>query len=107
MHGNVVDHPLADVLDAGFRQAHLIGLYERPLLPPEEGESDLRRAARTFAELITAEHLHPEMCATSMRGEATLRLLSMPFSDPKKIEQVIGTTINQAAFAQVTGANQQ
>ncbi len=77
-------------LDAGFRQTSLIGLYERPLLPPLEGESQLDRAARTLEELIATERLQPEMCAASMQGEAVLRILSLPFSDPKKIEQVLG-----------------
>ncbi len=77
-------------LSAGFRQSQLTGLYERPLLPPIEGETELTRAARTVAELIADEKLHAEMFATSLGGDATLRLLTMPFADPKKIEQVLG-----------------
>lgn len=77
-------------LAAGFRQSHLTGLYERPLLDPVEGEAPLERAARTVAALIADEKLEAEMFATSLGGEATLRLLTMPFADPKKIEQVLG-----------------
>lgn len=75
---------------AGFRQSHLTGLYERPLLDPVEGETELARKARTAAQLMADEKLSAEMFATSLGGEATLRLLTMPFSDPKKIEQVLG-----------------
>jgi general secretion pathway protein L len=77
-------------LDAGFRQSHLAGFYERRLLEPVEGESELERAARTVAVLIEEEGLEAEMFSSALGSEATLRLLQMPFSDPKKIEQVLG-----------------
>jgi general secretion pathway protein L len=77
-------------LEAGFRQTQLLGLYERPLVDKRDGESELERAARTVAALITEERLSAEMVATAMGGEAVLRLLTLPFNDPKKIEQVLG-----------------
>lgn len=77
-------------LSAGFRQSHLTGLYERPLVEAVEGDTPLSRAARTAAAIIAEEGLEAEMFATSLGGEATLRLLSLPFADPKKIQQVLG-----------------
>ena len=78
-------------LEAGFRQAKLIGLYERPLAEPVEGESELERKTRTLKELIADEQLEPEMCATTLGGEAVIRLLTiqMENADRKKIEQLL------------------
>ena len=41
------------------------------------------------------------MCTTSMRGEAILRLLSLPFSDPKKIEQVLGYELESQILTEI------
>ena len=90
-------------LSAGFRQSQLTGLYERALLPAGDGESELQRAARTVAALIADEGLRAEMFATSLGGEATLRLLSMPFSDPKKIEQVLGYELESQILGELEG----
>src|SRR5581483_3342789 len=90
-------------MEAGFRTAKLVGLYEKPLLPREEGESDLQRAARTAGELIAEERLEAEMCATTLGGEATLRLITLPFSDPKKIEQVLGYELESQILGELEG----
>jgi type IV pilus assembly protein PilM len=90
-------------LEAGFRQSHLTATYERPLLPAVEGETALQRAARTAASLIADEQLQAEMFATSMGGEATLRLLTMPFADPKKIEQVLGYELESQILGELEG----
>jgi general secretion pathway protein L len=90
-------------LEAGFRQSHLTGLYERQLLEPVEGETPLERAARTAAQLIADERLSAEMFATSLGGEATLRLLTMPFADPKKIEQVLGYELESQILGELDG----
>jgi general secretion pathway protein L len=90
-------------LSAGFRQSQLTGLYERPLLPAIEGETPLTRAARTVAELIADEKLAAEMFATSLGGDTTLRLLSMPFSDPKKIDQVLGYELESQILGELEG----
>jgi type IV pilus assembly protein PilM len=94
-------------LMAGFRQAHLSGVYEKVLLPPEEGEgegeSHLDRAARTAAALIAEERLHAEMHATSMGGDAMLRLITMPFSDKRKIEQVLGYELESQILGDLEG----
>jgi general secretion pathway protein L len=90
-------------LEAGFRQAQLVGLYERTLLPAEAGETELKRAARTLKALIDDERLEPEMCATTMGGEAVIRLLSVPFADRKKIEQVLGFELESQILGEVEG----
>jgi general secretion pathway protein L len=90
-------------LEAGFRTAKLIGLYEKPLLPREEGESDLARAARTVGAVIEEEDLSAEMCATTLGGEATLRLITLPFGDPKKIEQVLGYELESQILGELEG----
>jgi type IV pilus assembly protein PilM len=89
-------------LEAGFRNAKLGGLYEKPLLPAIEGESELQRAARTVGELIKEQQLSPEMCATSLGGEATLRLITLPFADPKKIEQVLGYELESQILGEIS-----
>lgn len=90
-------------LSAGFRQSQLTGLYERALLPPVAGETPLARGARTVAALIADERLDAEMFATSLGGDTTLRLLSMPFSDPKKIEQVLGYELESQILGELEG----
>jgi general secretion pathway protein L len=89
-------------LDAGFRQSRLIGLYERRLLEPVEGESELQRGARTLAALMSEAGLEAEMFASGVGAEATLRLLEMPFSDPKKIEQVLGYELESQILGELS-----
>jgi general secretion pathway protein L len=76
-------------LEAGLRRAKLVGIYERPLLPAEEGESHHDRGARTLKALIDEVGLKPEMNATTMGGEAVLRLLSFPWPQKKLIAQAL------------------
>ena len=90
-------------LEAGFRTSRLLGLYEKPLVEKIEGESDLQRAARTAGALFAENDLRPEMCATSLGGEATLRLISLPFADPKKIEQVLGYELESQILGEISG----
>jgi type IV pilus assembly protein PilM len=90
-------------LSAGFRQSQLTGLHERKLEEPLEGETQLQRAARTAAALIADEKLEAEMFATSLGGDATLRLLTMPFADPKKIEQVLGYELESQILGELDG----
>jgi general secretion pathway protein L len=90
-------------LEAGFRVTKLIGLYEKPLLPREEGETDLARAARTLGELIAEHKLEPEMCATTLGGEATIRLIRLPLADPKKIDQVLGYELESQILGDLEG----
>ena len=43
------------------------------------------------------------MFATSLGGDATLRLLTMPFADPKKIEQVLGYELESQILGELDG----
>jgi general secretion pathway protein L len=89
-------------LEAGFRSSRLCGLYEKPLLPKLEGENDLEQRARTAQALIAEQQLSPEMCATSMGGDATIRLVTLPFADPKKIEQVLGYELESQILGEIS-----
>jgi general secretion pathway protein L len=89
-------------LEAGFRSARLFGLYEKALLPKLEGESDLDQRARTAQALIAENQLVPEMCATSLGGDATIRLITLPFNDPKKIEQVLGYELESQILGEIS-----
>jgi general secretion pathway protein L len=89
-------------LEAGFRSSELCGLYEKPLLPKLEGESDLDQRARTAQALIAENQLVPEMCATSLGGDATIRLITLPFNDPKKIEQVLGYELESQILGEIS-----
>src|SRR4051794_15264841 len=89
-------------LEAGFRSSRLCGLYEKALLPKLEGESDLEQRARTTQALIAEQQLSPEMCATSLGGDATIRLITLPFNDPKKIEQVLGYELESQILGEIS-----
>src|SRR3954470_9562151 len=89
-------------LEAGFRSSRLCGLYEKPLLEKLEGETDLQQRARTAQALIAEHRLIPEMCATSMGGDATIRLITLPFADPKKIEQVLGYELESQILGEIS-----
>ncbi len=77
-------------LVAGFRQTQLTGMFELRLLPRHDEESDLDQRLRTLEQLISDEKLIAEMAATALCDNTSFRLLPLPFSDPKKIEQVLG-----------------
>jgi len=78
------------LLEAGFRQARLLAVHEMLLLPQEGDESELARGTRTLQALVTEENLEREMCAAALGDEAAIRLVTVSFSDRKKIEQVLG-----------------
>ena len=90
-------------LEAGFRQAQLVGLYEKRLVEPREGESVIEQQARTARELIEEENLEPEMVASTMAGEAIIRLLTLPFAERKKIEQVLGFELESHILGELDG----
>ncbi len=92
---------VADLM-VGFRQVELVGLHERrlmPALPPpipgfadsaDVPESHVERAVRTLKVMIDELGLRADMFAASMGGQEILRLITVPLTDPKKIEQVLG-----------------
>ncbi len=98
-------------LQAGFRTMRLLSLHERTLLPPltidqpeavspgaagaippkgeGEGESLLDRQFRTLVQMVSELNQRPEMTAVSLAEESTVRVIALPLSDPKKVEQVL------------------
>lgn len=76
-------------LQAGFRFTRLLALYERPLLPPEGEEGLLERQIRTVRALCDEIGLQAEMTAAALGADTTVRVVSLPLSDPKKVEQVL------------------
>lgn len=75
-------------LQTGFRQLQVVALHER-LVPP----GDLpwqERAAQALADLVSDRQLWESTVFVSLPGsQASLRTLTLPFSDPKKIEPVL------------------
>lgn len=90
-------------VEAGFRKTRLLALHERPLPPPldapagdasgagaaSEVEPLLSRQVRALKALVDEQGLRPEMAAAALSEAITLRVVSVPLSDPKKIEQVL------------------
>jgi general secretion pathway protein L len=80
-------------LQASFRAVRLLGLAERPLLPPladtDRAEPLLSRQIRTLVALLAELGIKPEMSAAALSGEVTLRVITLPLTDRKKIEQVL------------------
>jgi general secretion pathway protein L len=94
-------------VEAGFRKTRLLALHERPLPSPVDGDAPaggssegaasaageveplLSRQVRALKALVDEQGLRPEMAAAALSEETTLRVVSVPLSDPKKIEQVL------------------
>ena len=77
------------VLETSFRQSTLVDYIERPI--PHGDEPFLERAAATLGELLAAANLHDVVTYAAIPGDqASIRVLELPFSDQKKLDQVIG-----------------
>jgi general secretion pathway protein L len=77
------------VLETSFRQATLVDFIERPVR--EGDEPYLQRSAETLRELLAAANLHDVVSYAAIPGDqASIRVLELPFTDEKKLEQVIG-----------------
>lgn len=97
-------------LDAGFRSMHLLGIEEQKLPHAEsrqpEGEpgaegDDAAHAEGSAEDLLFAQQLRAleqllhnqktkgETSVIALGGEVTLRLVEMPFADPKKVGQAL------------------
>jgi general secretion pathway protein L len=77
------------VLETSFRQSTLVDFIERPI--PLGDEPLLERSAATLGELLAAANLHDVVTYAAIPGDqASIRVLDLPFSDPKKLDQVIG-----------------
>ncbi|HEY3354382.1 MAG TPA: pilus assembly protein PilM [Polyangia bacterium] len=77
------------VLETSFRQATLVAFHERPLPPGDE--TALVRGARVLGELLAQQHLGDAIAYAAIPGDRlSLRVLELPFTDEKKLEQVVG-----------------
>jgi general secretion pathway protein L len=79
------------LMEAGFRQSRIIGAFAEPLLPPATPEQTLSErqgeALRRGLERLPKE----STVFVTMPGELlTMRILDLPFADPRKIDQVVG-----------------
>ncbi|HJZ85193.1 MAG TPA: pilus assembly protein PilM [Polyangia bacterium] len=76
-------------LETGFRQLRLHDCHELEIEPGDEPY--LARAARALAKLVADHDLRDTTIYAALPGDQlSLRLLALPFSDTRKIEQVIG-----------------
>jgi general secretion pathway protein L len=87
-------------LSTGFRQLSLVAFHEREL--PQDGGTYLDRAAAALRDLIRDKGLLDSTVYAAMPGDQlSLRLLALPFSDAKKIEQVIGFELESQILAPI------
>ena len=87
-------------LETGFRQLRLVAFHERELAA--DGGTYLDRAAATLRELVREKGLLDSTVYAAMPGDQlSLRLLALPFSDAKKIEQVIGFELESQILAPI------
>jgi general secretion pathway protein L len=90
-------------LDVGFRQSRVHLLREAPLLPAQEGETAFERGTRTLRAMLDALERPPDALALALGGEATLRVIEMPFQDARKIDQVIGYELESQILGDLEG----
>ena len=79
------------LMEAGFRQSRMIGAFAEPLLPPATADQTL--AERQGEALRRGLERLPQEATlyVNIPGETlTVRVLDLPFADPRKIEQVVG-----------------
>ncbi len=90
-------------VETGFRQLRFVAFHEREL--PNEGGTYLDRAAAALRDLVREKGLHDATVYAALPGDQlSLRLLSLPFSDPRKIEQVIGFELESQILAPIEKA---
>lgn len=97
-------------LEAGFRSMHLVSIEEQRLPRAESrqpeneaaaegdeaaqadsatGDSLLQQQLRTLEQLLQNQKGKGETSVVALGGEVTLRLVEMPFADPKKVGQAL------------------
>jgi general secretion pathway protein L len=77
------------VLETSFRQSTLVDFIERPI--PHGDEPYLQRATATLSELLVAANLRDVVTYAAIPGDqVSIRVLELPFSDPRKLDSVIG-----------------
>jgi Tfp pilus assembly PilM family ATPase len=95
--------PVTPELDVGFRQSRVRLLREAPLEPALEGEAPIGRAARTLRKILDGLDRAPDALALALGGEATLRVIEVPFQDARKIDQVIGYELESQILGDLEG----
>ncbi len=90
-------------LEVSFRQARLRAVRERKLLDPLPGESEVQRASRTLRGMVSELEQHADLVTLALGNEAVLRLVDMPFSDTRKIDQVIGFELEAQILGELDG----
>ncbi len=79
-------------LTLGFRTVQATAFYSAPVQPGDEPVAE--RAMRALAQLIVQKGLHGEQRFEALGGDGLMiRLLSLPFSDAKKIDMVVGNEL--------------
>ncbi len=79
-------------LTLGFRTVQATAFYSAPVQPGDDPVAE--RAMRTLAQLIVQKGLHGEQRFEALGGDGLMiRLLSLPFSDAKKIDMVVGNEL--------------
>src|SRR3954468_1476058 len=75
-------------VEAGFRQAKALGAFAEPV---PEGEAPLIERQGEALQRGLARLPQESTLFLAMPGELlTVRMLDLPFSDPRKIDQVVG-----------------
>lgn len=90
-------------LEVSFRQARLRAVRERKLLDPLPGETPLHRATRTLRGMVDEMPQPADLVALALGDDAVLRLVDMPFSDARKIDQVIGYELEPQILGELDG----
>lgn len=99
--GPVVPPPAiaAAVTPAGEDAASATAPGEPPPVP--SGPSLLDRQLDALAALVREHNLRPEVTAVALRDAVTLRLLTLPLADPKKLEQVLPYELEGLTLAEL------
>lgn len=82
----------AVLLESAYRGYRVAGHAEVPLEPAAEGGPPLRdRQAAALARLLADQGWRPDACVALLPGAAVAaHVLTLPFTDPRRIEQTIG-----------------
>jgi general secretion pathway protein L len=80
------------LLESSYRGFSLVDAAAEPVAPPAEGaEQPLReRQAAAVQRLVAARGWHFETVMASLPGVSATHVVSLPFTDPRRIEQTIG-----------------
>jgi general secretion pathway protein L len=80
------------LLESSYRGFAVLDAAAEPVLPPAEGtEQPLReRQAAAVQRLVASRGWHFETVLASLPGVSATHVVSLPFTDPRRIEQTIG-----------------